>query len=425
MRLYKSVKMAKGVKLNLSKSGIGISAGTKGARFSTGPRGTRINSLQVSSGKNNHHSSKAVNSSNGNLNSKQEFDVEVKVSIDEDSGKETLSFYRDGKELLDDYIIRKVKRDEHFKERLQLLREELHEKLNQKSKGILEIHQLSPKIVDWNQIIHEYNTSTPKVYKKRTFSVPKPETTDVYKNLEVIAKKKIRGLFGISKKRKQYVDENFENFFQNTLKQWELEKETFQKEEQQREIQENENNKNDYLKWKQKMECVIHPSEQELKELLESSFSNLELPLEFSFRFDLDLLTNAVTIEALIPTIEDLPKKKSSLLSSGKVSIKDKTQKEIQQEYYVFCLGQSLLFASKAFNASPVIEFVVVSGCINGIDKVTGNSEKQCLYTVKYNKDQFSKMNVINVEPEAAFKSFEHRLNVTKSNLMKPLSSFS
>lgn len=41
-RMRKSVKLGPGVRLNLSRSGIGVSAGVKGLRVSTGPRGSRI-----------------------------------------------------------------------------------------------------------------------------------------------------------------------------------------------------------------------------------------------------------------------------------------------------------------------------------------------------------------------------------------------
>lgn len=40
-RFSKRIKLAKGVNLNFSKSGIGISAGVKGARIGTGPKGTK------------------------------------------------------------------------------------------------------------------------------------------------------------------------------------------------------------------------------------------------------------------------------------------------------------------------------------------------------------------------------------------------
>lgn len=41
-KFRKSIKVAPGVKVNLSRSGVGVSAGVKGARVSTGPLGTRI-----------------------------------------------------------------------------------------------------------------------------------------------------------------------------------------------------------------------------------------------------------------------------------------------------------------------------------------------------------------------------------------------
>lgn len=42
-RFRKSFKLLPGVRLNVSKSGIGVSAGVKGARIGVGPRGVRVN----------------------------------------------------------------------------------------------------------------------------------------------------------------------------------------------------------------------------------------------------------------------------------------------------------------------------------------------------------------------------------------------
>lgn len=40
--IRKSIKLGKGVKVNLSKSGVGLSAGVKGARANVGPRGAGV-----------------------------------------------------------------------------------------------------------------------------------------------------------------------------------------------------------------------------------------------------------------------------------------------------------------------------------------------------------------------------------------------
>lgn len=43
LRMRKSVNLGGGMRLNLSKSGIGMSAGTKGFRVGAGPSGSRMN----------------------------------------------------------------------------------------------------------------------------------------------------------------------------------------------------------------------------------------------------------------------------------------------------------------------------------------------------------------------------------------------
>lgn len=41
-RFSKRIKIAPGIQLNLSKSGVGVSVGAKGLKISTGPKGTRL-----------------------------------------------------------------------------------------------------------------------------------------------------------------------------------------------------------------------------------------------------------------------------------------------------------------------------------------------------------------------------------------------
>jgi hypothetical protein len=46
-RVYKSVRLGKGVRLNLSKTGVGLSGGVKGARYSVHSSGRRTTSVGV------------------------------------------------------------------------------------------------------------------------------------------------------------------------------------------------------------------------------------------------------------------------------------------------------------------------------------------------------------------------------------------
>ena len=58
LRFNKRIKIAKGVNLNLSKSGIGVSAGVKGARVGVGPCGTRVTTSIPGTGISNEWRSK-------------------------------------------------------------------------------------------------------------------------------------------------------------------------------------------------------------------------------------------------------------------------------------------------------------------------------------------------------------------------------
>ncbi|TKI43439.1 DUF4236 domain-containing protein [Bacillus mycoides] len=49
-KFRKSIKIAPGVKINVSAKGVGVSAGVKGARVSTGPSGSRITTSLPSTG---------------------------------------------------------------------------------------------------------------------------------------------------------------------------------------------------------------------------------------------------------------------------------------------------------------------------------------------------------------------------------------
>ncbi|MDC7243063.1 MAG: DUF4236 domain-containing protein, partial [Sphaerochaetaceae bacterium] len=50
IRMHRSIKIAKGVRLNLSKSGIGASIGPRGAKISVGKRGVYSNFSLIGTG---------------------------------------------------------------------------------------------------------------------------------------------------------------------------------------------------------------------------------------------------------------------------------------------------------------------------------------------------------------------------------------
>ena len=122
--------------------------------------------------------------------------------------------------------------------------------------------------------------------------------------------------------------------------------------------------------------------------------------------------------------IEDYPQKKARILSTGKISVKEKAIKEKKAEYLRSISGMSIYFASMAFALSPEIEEVIMSGYTQRVNKASGNVEDEYVYSVKYDVQRFSTLNIERIEPELTIQAFEYRMEVNAQYDLKTIIPF-
>ena len=218
-----------------------------------------------------------------------------------------------------------------------------------------------------------------------------------------------------------YVDERIETVFADYIKKWNKEKDEFEENENNIETKENKKNQDEYDSWMKEMKRLFNPDKQFIEERLEDLFSDIQLPVEFSVSFDVRNDGKDIFLDIDLPEIEDFPNKKAQRLSSGKISIKDKTQKELKEHYFTSIAGMSVYFASIAFTAAPIIEKVLVSGYTQRINKATGNTEDEYVYSVVYDKEGFSKLKMESIDPKMTIQSFENRLEISKTYDLKTI----
>ena len=125
-----------------------------------------------------------------------------------------------------------------------------------------------------------------------------------------------------------------------------------------------------------------------------------------------------------LPEIEDFPQKKSRILSTGKLSLKNKTPKEMKLDYLKSVSGMSIYFASIGFSISPKVEEVIVSGYTQRINKATGSVDDEYVYSVKYDYLRFKDLDVGNIEPNLTLESFEHRIDSNSQYDLRPIIPF-
>jgi hypothetical protein len=347
--------------------------------------------------------------------------LDVRIEIDDQTGKESVLINLDGRPVTDESLIRKVKRDPSFKAKLQEVRERVHQKTVDGTQALITIHQYAQDPTDWQAVAAELEQATSQVYQKREFSTPAPDPQRIRADLAAEANRTISGLFGVKKKREAYVAERVDALIQSQTEAWEAEKKEFEESEARQETEKNTEYQKQFDAWKAEITSLLNPTPAFIEERLEDLFSQIQLPIDFSLSFEARDSGKTIALDVDLPEIEDYPTKKSNLLASGKVSIKDKTQKEVKQDYLSSVTGIALYFASIAFGAARGIERVQVSGYTQRIDKKTGNEADDYVYSVIFGRDAFFNLNFDHIDPIQAIQAFDPVIEVTKSGDLKTI----
>lgn len=428
IRFHRSIKIAKGVRLNISKSGLGLSVGPRGAKLSMNSKGV-YSSLGIPgtglSYRQKIGGNTAIKTNRHNSESKTiTRTFRAHIDIDEETGAENITFFEGDKQVYDDSIIRKIKRDSQFKQSLDKERSEVLNRVNKKSSVILSIHRSAESFPDWERIYSDFKAAKPEQYKKEQFLEDKPTIEDCRHSLRMQALKDIKALFFRQRKIRSYIENRLQSAYEESVREWNMSKQEFDAKQEAIEKQQNAFFIEEFQEWKTSVEQIFHPTKQFIEQRIDDLFAAVQLPIEFSVGFEVALDCSIIALDLDLPEIEDFPTKYATQLASGKISIKEKKAKDLFQEYFISVTGLAIYFASLAYTVSPLIKTVLISGYTQRIDKASGNVEDEYVYSVKFVDSQFRRLNFEQLDPTIAIKEFEHRLNVNKNNQLGVIEPF-
>ena len=89
----------------------------------------------------------------------------------------------------DESILRKIKKDPSFKNKLEEVREKAYIEVIEKTNVFLDIFKHSENMTDWNKVSEEIDGTKPIKYIKKEFDIHKPIKEDVEAELSEEAKK--------------------------------------------------------------------------------------------------------------------------------------------------------------------------------------------------------------------------------------------
>lgn len=424
-RFSRRIRICKGVHLNVSKLGVGISLGFRGASISTGPRGTYLNTSIPGTG----ISSRQRLDSAGNA-SKHSFipGSKLLLQIDDEGNERLLLFYPDGRPFTDETLINKIKKMNEYKDILKQERKAKLDYFQKKHEDFVLVYKSTPRIISTGDVEQERDDTSKfqrLVYTPREFSAPKPDIGKHYDEAFEFARKTVK-TYKFWKKNaiiSEMTQEKMRELHEADMKEWNMQKAEFDKTEARIKTEKDAEYEQIYehqiSERKETYEKILHPDQEYLQNTVADVLSQIELPVDFSI--DYAISGNTIELDMDLPEIEDFPQKYATILQSGKLSVKKKTISELNHDYATGVVGMAFFFAGILFNISPAIESISVAGYTQRTNKATGNTEDQYVYSVKFEREQFSSLNFANIDPLQAIENFEHTIDVSPKYELKTI----
>ncbi len=389
VRFRKSIKLAPGIRMNLSGSGASWTLGSRGASVGIGKRGAFLNAGIPGTGLYSRQQLASNSSTSDNYSSRPEIQtVSITVSIDDEG---VLSF-KDGQgNPISEAHIDAAKKQQGDK--IKTLIQQKCDELNSQIESLGEIH---------------LHTSAPhhSRFEPAKFDVPKP-LEPILKSPGFFCRMFKSCITKIEAGNKIALEK-----FASQVAQWEKQKTDFESAQ--------------FARRKfigHVLEGDVKAIEQYVEELLQDIVWPRETLVDFDVREG-----GIIALDVDLPEIEEMPTKTAMVPQRGyRLSIKEMGATHVQKLYmrHVHAVGFRII--GEVFAASPVVRCVVLSAYSQRPNKATGQVENEYLYSVRVNRDEWAKINFSNltqIDVVDALGSFELRRNMTKTGVFKAIEPF-
>lgn len=418
LRFSKRIKICKGLSINLSKSGASLSAGRKGASINIGSKGTYINAGIPGTGLSIR---KKIGGSSGSGSRKRaspnegtrHVTVELTITLDE-IGKPIIKD-KDENIITDESILKQLRSQEGYKEAVKKLVLSRKEEIEKTNCGFIEIYKLTPALSENKSAEEDLKQLKFEEYIVEDFSKEEPSIDRIQAQIEDKVRNPVNKLLFWKKDNKTDANE----LYQRALKNWQEERSVFEDQEGKKKELEDAKRRELYNQRKSELEEEIANSDKAISNKIDKFLNDLMLPVEFSVDYQYYKENKSLYMDLDLPEIEDMPQKKATISSSGKLSIKPKTNKELKEDYARCVIGLAFYFAGNFFNMGRDIRGIVVSGYTQRLSKKSGNVEDEYVYSIKFDRESFKKLNIVSIDPIEAIQNFEHIMNITGSYELK------
>lgn len=389
LRFRRSVKLAPGIRMNFSGSGVSWTVGPRGASVGIGKRGTYLNTGIPGTGfyarermGGSQTSNRARTSTYSNMS--------VTVGVKDDG---TVYFQDAEGKPLAERLINAVKKQKGDAIR-GLIQQKCNE-INSQVEALGEIHVDTPRPNVKPQYQPQQFPDCPP-----TNPVPKkPGLMDI--------------IFKSRRERVERENRARERQFEEDLEKWRAAKRQFDEAEERR---------------KDVIERGIYSNVEMMENFLEESLQSIVWPRETILSTEILDNGKRVFVDVDLPELEDMPNKTASAPQRGyKLSIKEMSATQVQRLYMRHVHGIGFRIIGEAFSALPNAQEVVLSTYSQRPDRATGHVTDEYLYSVRVTRASWSRMNfsnLQNLDVVDALAQFDLKRKMTKTGVFKPIEPF-
>lgn len=160
-----------------------------------------------------------------------------------------------------------------------------------------------------------------------------------------------------------------------------------------------------------------------IEESLESWLGELELPVEFDLDYEYHEDSQCMMVDLDLPEIEDIPDTKAVEMADGSVREKQKSLKDLRNDYVQCVFGLAVFFAGKILNLSPYVEQICISGYTQRRNRV-GDLADQYVFSVLFRREGFARIDYEKIDPVEFCMGFKNRCNIASTGEMKEIEPY-
>ena len=387
LRFRRSVKLAPGLRLNFSGSGMSVTAGPRGASVNFGRRGTYFNSGIPGTGLSSR--TRIDNPSPSSDGSSRKVDVRVRITLEDDG---QVRYEYDGRPA-PEYLINKAKR-EHG-DAIRAMIAEVCERMNAPAGALATIHRETPPPTA--RIVYR-----PIDFEEAAPAKPVPKAPGLLGWL-------FKGIAAKIEASNKAMDAKF----RSDLVAWESRKAAYEAQEAER---------------KEFLEHLVFTDPAAMERHFEQALADIEWPRETHVSFDILDAGREMVIDVDLPEIEDMPKSAWSLPGrTYKPTVKDIPEGQRLKLYSAHVQGLGFRIIGEAFALLPTVTTIVLSAYTQRPNPATGSLQDEYVYSVRVKREAWSRIHfekLEDVDPDQALGAFELRRDPLKNGKLRRIEPF-